>query len=87
LTGEALAPAYPVLAAAQAEGAVSGEQARIITSAIEKLPAKVRDEHRDSLEQTLTAEARKFTPEELKLIARKAADCLDPVGAPPPMKA
>jgi hypothetical protein len=87
LTGEELPPAYPVLAAAQADGAVSGEQARIITGTIEKLPARVRDEHGDSLERTLTEEARRFTPEELKLIARKAADCLDPVGAPPPMKA
>jgi hypothetical protein len=36
LTGEDLPPAYPVLAAAHAEGGVSGEQARIITSTIEK---------------------------------------------------
>ena len=80
LTGEELPPTYPVLAAAQAEGAISTEQGQIIACTIEKLPAKVRDEHRDSLEEILTAEARRFTPEELRLIARKTADCLDPDG-------
>jgi hypothetical protein len=40
VTGEVLPPAYPQLAAAQAAGAVSVEQARVITATIEELPPR-----------------------------------------------
>ena len=44
LTGEVLAAEFPATAAAQAEGAITLEHARVITATVKALPAQVREE-------------------------------------------
>jgi hypothetical protein len=80
VTGQVLPPAFPVVAAAQAVGAVSAEQARVITTTIEELPATVRTEHGESVEQTLVAEASRFDPTVLGKLGRHLQAVLDPDG-------
>lgn len=62
LNGEALEPIYPTVAAAQAEGAISPQHARIIVDTIEGLPAEVRAVHDRSVERTLVGHARELDP-------------------------
>src|SRR5256885_1249720 len=45
LTGELLPPLLPAVAAAQADGTISAEHARVITHVIELLPPAVEAEH------------------------------------------
>jgi hypothetical protein len=52
VTGEVREPAFPQVAAAQAAGDVSAEQARVITTTIEELRAAVRAEHGEQVEAT-----------------------------------
>ncbi len=80
ITGEVLPPEFPVVAAAQAAGVVSAEQARVITGTIRDLPVTVRAEHGESVEQTLVEEAGRFDPDTLAKLARRVAACLDPDG-------
>src|SRR6478672_10366596 len=42
LSGEALAPIYPLVAAAQAEGAISAAHAKVIIDTVEALPDQIR---------------------------------------------
>jgi hypothetical protein len=57
LTGEALPPLLPAVAAAQAAGSISPAHARVIARAIETLPAAVEREHGPAVETRLVAEA------------------------------
>jgi hypothetical protein len=79
-TGELLPPQFPVVAAAQAAGEVSAEQARVITTTIEELPAAVRAEHDQSVEATLVEAARRFDPTVLARLGRHVQAVLDPDG-------
>ena len=81
LTGQLLAPAYPVVAAAQAEGVLSPRQARVITDCIEKLPDAVRHEG-PGVEERLVGFARELhlRPLHLARAAQHETDWLDPDG-------
>jgi Domain of unknown function (DUF222) len=80
VTGEVLEPVFPAVAAAQAAGAVSVEQARVITATIEELPATVRRQHAEQVEQTLVAAAARFDPVTLGWLGRHLQAVLDPDG-------
>ena len=79
LTGEMLAPIYPRVAAAQADGSISAVHARIITHTIDRLPAAVQADY-DEIEEFLVAKARLFEPRLLAQVARRICDTLDPDG-------
>ncbi|HEX2308900.1 MAG TPA: DUF222 domain-containing protein, partial [Jatrophihabitantaceae bacterium] len=68
---------------AQAAGAVSVEQARVITATIEELPATVRRQHAEqaeSVEATLVEAAARFDPTVLGRLGRHLQAVLDPDG-------
>ncbi len=81
LTGEPVAPAYPVVARAQADGELSPRQARVITDCVEKLPDAVRHEG-PGVEARLVGFARDLhlAPHDLALAAQRETDWLDPDG-------
>jgi Domain of unknown function (DUF222) len=83
LTGEALSPAYPLVADAQAAGAISSRHAAIITRTIERLPDDVRQEDGVELEQTLVGYATQFDPDNLATVARRIAFYYDQDGPEP----
>jgi len=83
LTGEVLAPIFPLVAAAQAEGAISVVQARIITGTIDALPAAVQAEQDEWCEQFLLAKARLFEPRLLAQVARRISETWNPDGIEP----
>ena len=84
MLGERLAPVRSVLAAAQRSGAVSAEKVDIIERALEKVdrrgfdPAAIANG-----EALLTENARIFPPEDLKLLANRVVDGIDPDGTVP----
>lgn len=84
MTGEALAPVRPVLAAAQREGDVTPEQVAIVLTGLAKVdragydPAEVRHG-----EETLTGLAVTFGPKDLQVCTDRFVDCLDPDGSRP----
>lgn len=80
LTGEPLPPAYPQVAQAQAEGAISERHAGVIVKTIEALPAAVRATEAVAAEESLVGYARRFDPQQLARLAGRLADCLDPDG-------
>ena len=80
LTGEALAPEFPMLAEGYASGVVSLRQARVITSCIEGLPSAVDADTRADCERFLAEQARVFEPRTLRQLARRISDHLDPDG-------
>ncbi len=80
LSGEALAPIYPQVAAAQGAGEISERHAALIIDTIEHLPDGVRVAHEETVEQVLVEQARQFDPATLATIARRISDTLDPDG-------
>jgi hypothetical protein len=84
MLGEPLAPVRPHLAEAQRDGELSTEQVAIIERAITPVdrrgfdPADV-----DAGEQLLVAHAKTFGPEDLKQLADKVVDAIDPDGTLP----
>ena len=83
LSGERLAPRFPQLAAALSDGVISARHAAIITATVDRLPDRVVDEHPDlaaQVEPTLLEHARALDPEQLAVLARRVAACLDPDG-------
>ena len=81
LVGELLPPAYPVVAAAQADGVLSARQARVITDCVEKLPDAVKHEG-PGVEARLVGFARDLhlPPHDLAQAAQREIDWLDPEG-------
>ena len=81
MLGETLEPVRPVLAAAQQAGEVSAEKVAIIDSALDRVdrrgfaPADIA-----TGEQLLTEQAAVFPPEDLRLLADKVVDGIDPDG-------
>ncbi|HZE49651.1 MAG TPA: DUF222 domain-containing protein, partial [Jatrophihabitantaceae bacterium] len=80
LTGQPQPPLLPVVAAAQAEGSISPEHARVIATVISELPKDVEFEHGAAVEARLVAEARRFDPLVLATLARRVVALLNPDG-------
>ncbi len=80
VSGEPLAPIFPAVAAAQADGAISPEQARVITRCVARLPAAVQLEHGPAVEARLVADAAQFDPDLLAKLAALITAHLDPDG-------
>lgn len=84
MTGEALEPVRPILAAAQAAGDVSPEQVHLIERALDPYdrpgfdPADV-----EAGERLLTTHALTFGPRELGLLADEVTSAIDPDGSLP----
>ena len=84
MLGEPLAAVRPYLAVAQRDGELSTEQVAIIERAITPVdrrgfnPADV-----DAGEQLLVTHARSFGPEDLKQLADRVVDAIDPDGTLP----
>jgi len=82
--GEPLSPVRPVLAAAVLSGEVSGEKAGIITRALATVDRPGFDPtDLEAGEKLLTDDARTFGPEDLKRLARRVVDAIDPDGTRP----
>jgi len=81
MTGQPLPPAYPVVAAAQAEGLISERHARVVVDTVEKLPDPVRHEHAGQVEADLVGHAQRFDPQQLGKLALRVTAWLDPDGA------
>jgi len=80
LTGQPQPPLLPAVAAAQAEGAISAEHAKVIRAVIAELPTEVEFEHGAAVEARLVAEARRFDPSVLATLARRVVALLNPDG-------
>ncbi|HTW16824.1 MAG TPA: DUF222 domain-containing protein [Nocardioides sp.] len=68
----------PVLAAALREGRVNLDQARVIASALAKLPAEVSSSVVDEAEAALVGYADRFDPTELARLGRRILDVIAP---------
>jgi hypothetical protein len=80
LTGETLPPLLPAVAAAQADGAISPEHAKVITGVIEELPPAMEPEQVSAVEQRLVTEAARFDPSVLARIGRHLLEWINPDG-------
>lgn len=80
LTSEPLEPIYPVAAAAQAQGEISAEHAKIVIDTVEKLPETVRAALEDAVEEQLVTAARTLDPRRLALVAERLLAHVDPDG-------
>ncbi len=84
MLGEVLAPARPCLAEAQRDGVVSPEQVNIIERALSQVdrrgfdPADIA-----AAEELLTGCAATFGPKELRQLAERTVDAIDPDGTLP----
>lgn len=80
LTGQALPPLAPILAAAQLTGTVSPEHTRGILTALNTLPATTSTEDLGAAEEHLTTAAATLRPREVALLGTRIAAHLDPDG-------
>jgi Domain of unknown function (DUF222) len=80
LTGASLDPIFVEVAAAQAEGSISPEHARIVVRTVDTLPDQVQAEHGRQIEAELVAYARRFDPRQLAKLAARVAYCYDQDG-------
>ena len=80
LTGDRLEPLRPCLAAARAEGAITGEHVEVILQTLDKLPTALPVEQVDSMEQTLLGHARTFHPGDVRGIGKHLLSVLNPDG-------
>jgi hypothetical protein len=80
LTGEPLPPVLPVLAAAQADGVVSGEHTQVILAALKRLPAAVGSEDRSLAEKHLVEAATTMRPRQVGLVGQRILAHLHPDG-------
>jgi hypothetical protein len=80
LSGGALEPIFPSVAASSAQGAISATHARIVTATVEALPGDVAAEQDRDIEAFLVEQARQFDPRTLRVIARRLLDTVDPDG-------
>jgi hypothetical protein len=80
LTGEILAPALPVAAAAVAAGAISDQHLQVIRQTVEQLPPAVDDAVRARVESELVDHATRFDPVQLGKLAHRIRAHLDPDG-------
>src|SRR5882757_293682 len=80
VTGQPQPPLLPVVAAAQADGTISPDHARVIATVISELPKDVEAEHGAAVETRLVAEAQRFDPSVLATLARRVVALLNPDG-------
>ncbi len=80
LTGEALEPIYPTVAAASANGEIGPAAAAVIVDTIEKLPDPIRAVEDRAVEASLCDQAKALHPDHLRLVARRVTALLDPDG-------
>jgi Domain of unknown function (DUF222)/HNH endonuclease len=80
LTGEQLETLLPQVAAGQAAGVVSPEQARVIASVIEQLPGTVPPSELALAEGHLVEAASQLRPREVALVGQRILAQLDPDG-------
>jgi hypothetical protein len=84
MLGEPLAPVRPYLAVAQRDGELSTEQVAIIERAITPVDRRGFDPADITAgEQLLVTHAKSFGPEDLKQLADKVVDAIDPDGTLP----
>ena len=69
---------HDTTAAALDEGLVSPAHAAVIVGATRDLPTGVSDEQREAVEAVLVDKARRFTPEQLRRVARRAIETIEP---------
>src|SRR5690625_3894396 len=80
LDGQPLEPVLPYTAAAQRAGAINRAHVEVIRAFWHHLPYKVDREAAAEAERQLAELATQFRPDELKRLADRLADCLDPDG-------
>jgi hypothetical protein len=80
LTGQPVPPIFATLSAAEATGDLSVEHAKVIITAIDKLPHPIAAAYDTRLETDLVNQARDLDPAQLALTARRASAHLDPDG-------
>nr|WP_228812319.1 DUF222 domain-containing protein [Nocardia otitidiscaviarum] len=78
--GESCEPRLPATAAAQAEGAISGDHARAVMRVMDRIPDAVDTEHRAIAEEHLADAARTGTPEMVGKVGGRILGYLDPDG-------
>jgi len=79
-TGQPQPPLLPMVAAAQADGSISVEHAKVIRGVIAELPKDVEVEHGAAVEARLVEEAHRFDPNMLATLARRVVALLNPDG-------
>jgi len=80
LTGEPLPPRLPATAAGQREGTIGSGQVGVIRRFFEQLPCCVDVATRERAESHLAKLAAQYRPDQLRKLADKLADCLNPDG-------
>ncbi len=80
ITGAAVEPRFPLVAAAQAEGVLSERHAAVITRRVDTLPDEIADQSGDWLEATLVEHGRHLDPTVLDSHARQLVYRLDQDG-------
>ena len=79
LSGERLPARFPQVAAAVAQGAISGRHAALICRTVDELP-EAAVEHAAAVEAMLVEHARVVNPDQLAVLTRTVRACLDPDG-------
>jgi hypothetical protein len=72
---------FPVLGAALAAGLVSPEQVRVCVSALRRLPKDLPVAKLEECQRFLVDAAQRFAPDQLKRVARRLWEVVDPDGA------
>ena len=80
LTGEPLQPVWPATAAAQRAGHINAAHVAEIRRFFTAQPGWVDAATRDSAEANLAEQATKLRPDELRVLAERLADCVNPDG-------
>ena len=84
MTGQPLEPLRPHLAEAQRTGEVSAENADVVVRALAPITRRGFDPEKiDAGEQLLAKFAAQFGPKDLRQLARKVVDAIDPDGTLP----
>jgi Domain of unknown function (DUF222) len=79
MSGQALPARFPQVAAAVAQGAISGRHAALICRTVAELP-EAAVEHAAAVEAMLVEHARVVNPDQLAVLTRTVRACLDPDG-------
>ncbi len=80
MTGEPLAPLWTATAAGQRAGEINADHVREIRRFFCQLPCWVDGSTRERAERQLAENAAKHRPDELRMLAEKLADCINPDG-------
>jgi len=80
LTGEPLAAQLPATAAGQRAGAIGAAHVKVIRSFLRELPCWIDTNTRTQAEAQLADFATQYRPEQLRRLADKLAECLNPDG-------